>query len=296
MIKVGLDKNGIVQNFNAAAKTYEAVARLQKYAGTELLERLEFVRISPGTILDLGSGPGEFARLLAGKYKQGQVVEIDIAENMLGVSRAYRQHSSRRRFICGDAEQLPLAEQSVDLVYSNLMLQWVPQPDQMLRNVLNALRPAGLFIFSTLGPDTLRELRDSWTEADDTVHVNAFIDMHDLGDALIRAGFSDPVMEVESVKLSYTSLAALMGDLKQLGAHNVNSGRRRTLTGKSRFSRMQKAYEAKKENGMFPASYEIIYGHAWSPGTPKQAVKEPGLFSIPLDLVRRALKKNTGLK
>jgi malonyl-CoA O-methyltransferase len=287
----GLDKNELIQSFNAAAKTYDSAARLQNYAGSELMQRLEMVRIQPLSIMDLGSGTGEYSRALAGRYKQARVLELDIAENMLKVSRVQRESLARRRFVCADAERLPVAERSLDLVFSNLMLQWAQDPDLLLGNLGRTIRPGGLYIFTTLGPDTLRELRDSWATVDDTIHVNTFIDMHDLGDALIRAGFSDPVMEVEMVKLSYPDLAGLMSDLKRLGAHNVNRNRRRSLTGKSRFNRMQAAYESRRENGLLPASYEIIFGHAWVPGEVEPKARDTGLFSIPLEMVRRTLKK-----
>lgn len=287
----GLDKKGLIQSFNSAAGTYASAARIQTYAGSELMQRLEMIRIQPQSIIDLGSGPGDYARALANRYNQARVVELDIAENMLKVSRAQREFLTRRRFVCADAERLPLAEHSVDLVFSNLMLQWVQEPDRLLHNLRQSLRAGGLFIFTTLGPDTLRELRESWASVDDTVHVNTFLDMHDLGDALIRAGFSDPVMEVEIVKLSYPELSGLMADLKLLGAHNVNLSRRRALTGKSRFGRMQAAYETRRENNLLPASYEIIFGHAWAPGESTPPARESGLFSIPLEMVRRTLKK-----
>lgn len=290
-VELGLDKKGLIQSFNAAAETYASVARIQNHAGSELMQRLEMMRIQPQSIVDLGSGPGNYARELAARYKHARVLELDIAEKMLKVSRAQRESISRRRFVCADAELIPLAEHSVDLMFSNLMLQWSQEPDLLLGNLRKSLRGGGLFIFTTLGPDTLRELRESWAMVDDAIHVNTFIDMHDLGDALIRAGFSNPVMEVETVKLSYSGLAGLMNDLKMLGAHNVNHGRRRSLTGKSRFGRMQAAYEARRENGLLPASYEIIFGHAWAPGEAPPPAREAGLFSIPLEMVRRTLKK-----
>lgn len=289
-----LDTRDMIQSFNAAAHSYAAASKLQKYAGQQLLDRLELVRLTPLSILDLGSGPGISARALAKKYPAAGVIELDIAENMLKMSRNNtRGFFSRHKYVCADADNIPLADQSVDMVFSNLMMQWSQYPDRLFANLRRIVRPHGLVMFTSLGPDTLRELRESWARADDRVHVNTFIDMHDLGDALVRAGFSDPVMEVELVKLTYGSLDLLMQDLRGLGAHNVHRERRRTLTGKQRFGQMRTEYEKRMENGKLPATYELIYGHAWvGGGTAPQERRDSGLFSISLDRVRSALAKS----
>ena len=165
--------------------------------------------------------------------------------------------------MCADAQALPLADASVQLLFSNLALQWCSEPDGIFRELFRVLAPGGLMVFSTLGPDTLKELRASWLEADGFNHVNAFADMHDLGDALVRAGLKDVVVDAERITRTYRSVFDLMRDLKSLGAHNVTAGRQRGMTGKRRLHAMAQAYERYRENGLLPASYEVVYAHAW---------------------------------
>jgi len=171
-----------------------------------------------------------------------------------------------RRFdvLCADAARLPLRTASVDLVFSNLMLQWCSDPDAVFSECRRVLKPGGLLTYTTFGPDTLLELRRAWSTVDGLTHVNRFIDMHDLGDAMVRAGFAEPVMDVDRCTLTYADAHALMRDLKAIGAHNVNAGRARGLTGKSRLTRMIAAYEAFRRDGRLPATYEIVYGQAWA--------------------------------
>jgi len=169
--------------------------------------------------------------------------------------------------VCADAAGLPLRTGSVDLVFSNLMLQWCSDPDAVFSECRRVLKPGGLLTYTTFGPDTLVELRRAWATVDDLTHVNRFIDMHDLGDAMIRSGFAAPVMDVERCTLTYADAHALMRDLKAIGAHNINAGRARALTGKSRLTRMIAAYEAFRREGRLPATYEIVYGQAWAAGS-----------------------------
>jgi len=159
--------------------------------------------------------------------------------------------------------RLPLADASVDVVFSSLMLQWCDPLDSAFAEVRRVLKPEGFFTFSTFGPDTLRELRSAWAEADGYNHVNHFADMHDVGDALVRAGLMEPVLDVDRVQLTYPDVLALMRDLKAIGAHNVTAGRPRALTGRGRLQRMREAYEAFRHDGRLPATYEVIYGAAW---------------------------------
>jgi len=171
---------------------------------------------------------------------------------------------------CGDAEDLPLADNSVDLIFSSLTLQWCGELDRAFAEFKRVLKPEGLLMFSSFGPDTLKELRESWRLADmstdernEKMHVNDFIDMHDIGDALLRAGLSDPVMDVENFTLTYSDAYQLMRELKALGAHNVANARRHSLTGKTRLKNMVSEYENFRVDGLLPATYEVVYGHAW---------------------------------
>ncbi|MFQ5488182.1 MAG: methyltransferase domain-containing protein, partial [Gammaproteobacteria bacterium] len=197
------------------------------------------------------------------------ILSLDFAPAMLQQARSRlglgRRLLRRDGFLCADAEQLPLQPRSCDLLVSNLTLQWCNDPDRTFAGLQRVLRPGALLMFTTFGPDTLKELRHSWQAADGHSHVNAFLDMHDIGDALLRAGFADPVMDVEHFTLTYENARGLMNDLKALGAHNTTAGRPRGLTGREQLRRVTAAYEAYRQDGLLPASYEIIYGHCWVP-------------------------------
>lgn len=285
------EKNYVSKNFNAAVDNYDALAVLQKTVAERLLERLELIRITPGRILDLGSGTGTAGRLLKKKYRKAAVVQVDLASKM--VARAAKQERSlfnRPSFVCADAQYLPLAPGVFDLTYSNLMLQWCNDLDSVFAEVRRVNKAGGLFIFSSFGPDTLWELKESWSRVDDDIHVNAFLDMHDVGDTLVRAGFENPVMEVEYFTLTYADVTALFRELKQLGATNTNSGRRHSLTGKGRLERVTDAYRAFISDNRFPATYEVVYGHAWCSMTPGRLLPGAGGYAVPLSAITKKVK------
>ncbi len=173
--------------------------------------------------------------------------------------------STAGAYICGDLEALPLQSGSVDLLWSSLALQWCNDLDATFSGMRRVLAPNGLLMFSTFGPDTLKELRQAFSQVDGYSHVSRFQDMHDIGDALMRAGFAEPVMDMEHFTLTYDTASGLMRDLKALGAHNATRGRRQGLAGKSAWKRMEAAYEKLRQDGRLPATYEVIYGHAWAP-------------------------------
>lgn len=284
----GLDKVQVIKSFNAAAGTYDKAAVLQRTVTERLIERLGMIKIVPGLILDIGAGTGHSARLLEKKYKKAKVCQLDMSCEMAMASRKKsKRFFSRQKFVCGDAEILPFADALFDLAYSSLSLQWCNDLDKCIAETTRTLSNNGFFIFATLGPDTLRELRQCWALADDRVHVNTFIDMHDIGDALVRAGLDSVVMDVENITMTYENCMDLMHELKSLGAHNVNTGRHRGLTGKKAFNRMQQQYETYRHNGRLPASFEIIYGSAWkSPNKHKGQSKE-GVSYIPVNSIRK---------
>lgn len=275
----------VVRQFNRAAPRYEMEAALQQTVAARLEERLQFMNLAPALILDLGSGTGRTARALAQRFRRARLVELDLAPGMLRQSRPswWRRRFSRHSWVCADAQRIPLQKASVDLIFSSLMLQWCNALDVVFAEATRVLRPGGLLLFSTLGPDTLMELRESWGAVDQAVHVNAFIDMHDIGDALVRAGFRDPVMEVERFTLTYSDAFGLMRDLKLLGAQNANLGRRRTLTGKDRMRQMAGAYDLRRQGGLLPATYEVVYGHAWG-GGPR---RDPHIATFPVAALQR---------
>ncbi|WP_455197982.1 malonyl-ACP O-methyltransferase BioC [Kaarinaea lacus] len=280
-----LDKKLIRLSFDAAADQYDDVAFLQREVGQRIIDRLEFIKLSPHTILDVGSGTGYVSQGLKQYFKKSRIISLDIAPRMLKVARSknnwFSQWVGNHAFVCGDAESLPLNDNSIDLIFSNLTLQWCGELDQVFSEFRRVLKPDGLLMFSTFGPDTLKELRQSWHiadtntgEAGDSLHVNQFIDMHDIGDALLRTGLSDPVMDVEHFTLTYPDVYKLMRELKTLGAHNVAKGRRHGLTGKQRMKKMVAAYEKFRINGVLPATYEVVYGHAWQ-SSKSQAFEVP---------------------
>lgn len=249
--------------FDRAGASYESAALLQANVGQELLDRLEPFDFAPTAVLDLGAGTGRLSAQLKRRYRRAQVIALDLAPGML--QQAERHQGWRRRFarICADAAALPLQAASIDVLFSNLMLQWCDPPDPVLTEARRVLKSGGFFAFSTFGPDTLHELRSAWGE-DDGTHVNRFLDMHDVGEALMRAGFAEPVLDVERTTVTYPDAFGLMHDLQAIGAHNVTAGRLRSLTGKGRLRRMLERYEAYRRDGRLPATYEVIYGAAWA--------------------------------
>lgn len=280
---MAINKSKVATSFSRSAQDYAEHAVLQKTVAERLLERLELVSISPKVIVDAGSGPGGAARQLAMRYKVAQVLQLDLSMEMLNQSRSKdSRFFSKQQYICGDAESLPLVKNSAELVFSSLMLQWCNDLDVAFTQIKSTLTKQGLFLFATLGPDTLKELRSSWAEVDDDVHVNTFIDMHDVGDALIRAGFVEPVLDVENIIMTYDDCSSLMKDLKTLGANNADDDRSRGLTGKNKIEGLESAYEKYRSAGRLPATYEVVYGHAWIPlqETPPDSLANKAYFPI----------------
>jgi len=260
-----IDKQQARRAFNKAAATYDAVAELQNEIGDRLIERLDYIRLQPARILDLGAGTGFFTAALLKRYRKADVIALDIAENMLQQVQSRAGWFRKPRCVCADGESLPFADDSFDLVFSNLMLQWRIDLETAFTELRRVLAPGGLLMFTTFGPDTLMELRASWEAVDGYSHVNTFIDMHDVGDSLVSTRWAEPVMDSERITVTYRELRTLMRDLKQIGAHNVTLGRPGGLTGRQRMQRMAEAYEQYRTDGVLPASYEVVYGHAWSP-------------------------------
>ncbi len=278
-----LDKAGVRAAFDRAGPTYEATAVLQSRVAEELLSRLEPFDFHPAVILDLGAGTGRLTGELKRRYRRSLVIALDLAPGMLREAARHQRFLRRFERVCADASSLPLAAGSVDIVFSNLMLQWCEPLDETLAQVRRVLKPQGFFLFSTFGPDTLKELRSAWAQADSYNHVNRFIDMHDVGDALVRAGFLEPVLDVERLQVTYGDALDLMRDLKSIGARNVTAGRARALAGRARLQRVLAAYEAFRKDGRLPATYEVVYGAAWGeqPKAANARAGGPGLGVSP---------------
>lgn len=266
------------RHFDHAASTYDQAAHLQRQIGEWLLEHLDDLPdFVPATVVDLGCGTGALIPDLAQRYPQARLLAMDWATAMA------RRAPDPAVPVCADALGLPLADHSVDLVVTNLMLQWVPDPRQVFAECARVLRPGGWLACATFGPDTLVELRASWAAVDGQAHVNEFIDMHHLGDALMGLGFSDPVLDVDRLRPRYADLRELTRELKALGAHNALRQRRRGLLGKQAYARLRAAYETHRDDQGLPASYEVIYAVA-------QAARAatPGEAFVPLDQIQRS--------
>ena len=283
-----LDQKRLRQAFERAATSYDEAAFLQREVGTRLLNRLDFIKRKPEVILDVGCGTGMITAMLLKKYRGARVIGLELAPALVAATRKRAPWLRTIHGVVGEAGALPLASASCDLIFSNLALQWALDLDRVFVEFRRVLKPEGVLLFSTLGPDTLIELRRAWAAADSYNHVNAFYDMHDIGDALLRARLAEPVMDTERITLTYRELDGLMCDLRALGASNVTAGRSRSLTGKTHFQAMRDTYERyRHSDGLLPATCEVIYGHAWgsrSKPLPAQT-GEPAVF--PLSQLRR---------
>ncbi len=261
----------------SAADAGDALAREVE---RRMAERLELVRHEPARILDVGCGAGASAATLRARYPRAEIVLADFAAAAYARARvapslAGRLRSAfgvaRERFVCADMDALPLATGSCAMLWSNLALAWSPQPAATLAEWHRVLAVGGLLMFATYGPDTLRELRAAAAAADDAPHVHPFADMHDLGDALVAAGFADPVMDADRLTLTYARPEDLERELRASGQGNAHAQRRRTLTGRRRWEQIRAAWAPDPHGGRWPATFEIVYGHAWKAAPRKLA-------------------------
>ena len=280
------DPRQIRHAFARAAAGYDAAATLQAAVEARLLESLDYRDQRSGTVapprvvLDIGCGPGRAAATMQARWPTARVLALDVALPMLRESR--RRHPQRwfRRGVapvCADIRALPLAADSVDIVFSNLCLQWVEDLPAVFAGFRQVLRPGGQLLLSTFGPQTLYELRDAFAQADAVPHVSPFASIAQVGDALMAAGFRDPVLDRELSTTHYPDLSALMRALQAIGATNALQSRRRTLTGKSRFARVAAAYAIDADAAQaLPATWETITAMAWAPpaGAP---IREAGM-------------------
>jgi malonyl-CoA O-methyltransferase len=260
----GIDARAARRRFERAAQTYAAAARLEAEVGARMLERLEYVKLAPRRILDAGSGPPQ--RALGRRYRHAEVVALDFASGMLRLGKKKLFERNAPKAVCGDITRLPIGSRAIDLVWSNMALHWVAEPLAALREFHRVLAVGGLVMFSTLGPDTLRQLR----AAAGVERVHRFADMHDLGDMLVAAGFADPVMDMERLTLVYADGAALLADLRASGQTCATTARARGLAGARFRAALDERLAAQQRDGKLPVDFEVVYGHAWK-AAPKRA-------------------------
>lgn len=282
------DRRHIRRAFSRAAASYDAAAALQHEVGKRLLESLDYLGDrQPQVLLDVGSGPAHAAAALRKRWPKSRVIALDLALPML--HQAKKQAGWWRPFarVCADARALPLADASVDVIFSNLCLQWVEDLPALFAGFRRVLKPGGLLLCSTFGPDTLVELREAFAQADEAPHVSRFAPIAQFGDALMMAGFRDPVLDRDLFTLTYDDLPALMRELRALGATNALQSRRHTLTGRARFAAAAAAYEPlRRQDGKLPSTWEVIYAQAWAPppGAPIRAQGED-IAAVPVSAI-----------
>jgi malonyl-CoA O-methyltransferase len=284
-----VDPQAVRRGFARAAATYDAAAALQREIGARMAQRLDYVKLAPSVILDAGCGTGAAVGELGLRYPGARVLAFDVAWPMIVAAhhrsqagrtvlrRLLRPFASARTgmapaFVCADIDALPFAGVSVDLVWSNLALQWVNDLPRAFAEFRRVLKVGGLLSFTTFGPDTLREVRAAFAGIDGSTHTNRFIDMHDIGDMLVHAGFADPVMDMECITLTFGTPNALLAELKAIGATNRTRGRPHGLMGRERWSRAMRRLEALATDGRIPATFEVVYGHAWK-GEPRKTAE-----------------------
>lgn len=276
--KSKLDLEGVRRAFDRIAGQPDVNAGVVEEVARRMQDRLDYVRLQPGHILDLGCGMVP-AGMLASRYPAARVTGIDSAIGLLEAAGKRKTFLSQIRnalglgaaqgrigLVCGDMCNLPLADASVDMVWSNLAFAWAADLGEAFIECHRVLRDGGLLMFSSYGPDTLHELKSAFRRADDFPHVHDFVDMHDAGDLLVAGGFADPVMDMDKIVCTYADVLSLARDLRRGGQTNVMQRRRRGLTGRGAWNAMTSAYPVRGSDGRIEATFEIVYGHAWKIG------------------------------
>lgn len=279
--KQKIDKQRVANSFGQAAKTYDAHAFLQKEVAERVFERLSCMKVKPKMILDAGCGTGLSTRQLKKKFSSANIFGIDIAQGMIEQAKESQSWFKKINYQVADIDALPFESNQFDLVFSNLTIQWLPELKKTFGELNRVLKPGGLLIFSTLGPDTLMELKKSWQATESSSHVNEFIDMHIVGDEVFKNNFENVVMDRDIITLTYKTMLGLMKDLKAIGSHAIDSQIeqkrsadfqvKKGLLGKQKFEQAKQAYEKfRNSDNCLPATYEVIYGHAWKSNKDKK--------------------------
>ena len=268
------DRRRLQHSFGRAAAGYAEVAVLQRETESRLLEQLEVLEAKrPARVLDVGSGPGRASGVMKGRWPKAEVIALDIALPMLRQVPRHTRFWRPVKRVCAEAARLPFADNSFDLIFSNLCLQWVPDLPAALAEFRRVLREDGLLLFSSFGPDTLIELREAYLQAGERQPpLSPFAAIQQIGDAMIAAGFRNPVLDRDQFTLTYAEVMPLLRELRAIGAGDARVQRPRGLGGKSRQARMIAAYETQRQDGRLPSTWEVITAMAWAPGpgTPRR--------------------------
>ncbi len=270
------------RRFDRAAAVFDSADFVHAHTREGLLARLAPVTVDAKRVVDLGCATGAAIMPLEKRFRGARVIGVDASPAMLNVARRRRRFLSRSGYVCCDARALPFADSSVDVVFSNLLLPHLDDPAELAAEVCRVLRKDGLFAFASLGPDSLLELRRAWAAVDDDAHVPGFPDMHDVGDALVRAGLRDPVLDVDRLRVDYASIDALFRDLTASGSRNSLAERRKSLTGRGRIARLRNALAAASGGDSVEVGFELVYGHCWGRGGPPSGDVHIDPGSIPV--------------
>lgn len=274
-------KNEISNAFNKHAKEYDKAAKVQFEIGERLFERLSYLKISPRFVLDLGCGTGLFTQLLKKQYPQAEIIGLDLAHSMLLESKKKQGWLRKWPLVNGDMTELPFADGLFDLVFANQVIHWSQPVVSVVRELNRVMNINGCLMFSTLGPDTFKELKIAWLAADNYAHINKYMDMHDVGDCLMAEKFLDPVVDMELLTMHYANLPQLLQSLKAQGVRNIHQDRNTGLTGKQAWQTFVTSYETLcTEQGKYPLTYEVVYGHAWKGEQRKLAQGTETLISV----------------
>ncbi len=278
-----LDVGHAKRRLDRAAASFDNADFVPAATRDGLMARLEPMLVDAATVVDLGAATGSATTLLTKRFRGAQVVATDLSAAMLQQARRRRSWFSRVSLVQADAAALPFANNSIDVVFANMLLPWIDEREQVFTEIARVLRSGGLFLFSTLGPDSLSELRSAWGEREADHHVRRFPDMHDIGDAAVRARLRDPVLDVDRLTVTYRSAEAVLADLTAVGARNSLQRRRRSLAGAPALHVMTEALERMRQDGLISLELEIIYGHCWGPGP----LAAPGEVAVPASAISR---------
>ncbi len=279
-------RHQICHAFRRAAPSFEERSVIAPLAAEELIDRLAVVRKTPARILDIGAGTGRTTRQIAQRYPDAEIIAVDVCSAMFEQwPRARRtlsslfglgRHHSGPHRVVADAANLPLADASMDFVVSNLALPCC-DPERFMAEVARVLTPGGVVMFTTVGPDTLRELAQAWESAGEAARLTPFPDMHDLGDIMLKAGLADPVVDMDMLTITHRHLVDLWADLRGTGSRCLRLDRTVTLTGRGTFRRVQEALDAQRDDaGLLRTTVELVHGHAFAPEAPAARIDGSG--------------------